>query len=98
MSNDPQSVELEAALAKLNARAWGWAFGLMLALGLFLATVFLLIKGGPNTGQHLNLLGIFLPGYQVTWPGAFIGLIYMFVIGYGLGRLVGGVYNRLVRP
>jgi len=27
-------------------------------------------------------------------PGAFIGFVYAFVIGYALGRLVGAVYNR----
>jgi len=89
---------MERALAKLNARAWGWAFGLLLGLGLFIATAFLVIKGGPNPGRHLTLLSVFLPGYKVTWAGAFLGLIYLFVIGYGLGRMIGTVYNRLVRP
>jgi hypothetical protein len=84
-------------LLKLNARAWGIAVGLLFGIGIFLATVFLLIKGGPNVGQHLNLIGQYLPGYSVTWPGAFLGFVYLFVIGYAIGRLIGGVYNALVR-
>ncbi|MEZ4414461.1 MAG: hypothetical protein R3E10_01780 [Gemmatimonadota bacterium] len=96
MSTEQDAQELELALRKLNERAWGWAFGLLLSFGLFFATVFLVLKGGVNMGQHLSLLGIFLPGYRVSWAGAFIGFVYMFVIGYGLGRLVGSVYNRLV--
>jgi hypothetical protein len=49
-------------LLKLNARAWGIAVGLLLGLGIFLATAFLLIKGGPNIGPHLGLIGQYLPG------------------------------------
>jgi len=84
-------------LLRLNARAWGIAIGLLLGLGLFIATAFLIVKGGPNVGQHLALIGEYLPGYGVTWGGAFIGFIYLFVIGYLIGRLIGGVYNALAR-
>ncbi len=98
MTTDTEAEVIDQALARLNARAWGWAFGLLLGFGLLLATLLLVIRGGPNPGRHLTLLSVFLPGYQVTWMGALIGFVYMFVIGYGLGRLVGSVYNRLVRP
>ena len=70
--------------------------GLLAGLGLLGATLFLVIKGGENVGQHLELLGIFFPGYRVTVAGAFIGLVYGFVLGYGIGRLIGAVYNRAV--
>ena len=84
-------------LLRLNARAWGIAVGLVLGLGLFLATILLLIKGGTQIGPHLALIGAYLPGYSVTWHGALIGFVYLFVIGYGIGRLIGGVYNSLAR-
>jgi hypothetical protein len=32
----------------------------------------------------------------VSFVGSLIGFVYAFVGGYGLGRIVGGVYNRLV--
>ena len=83
-------------MLKLNARAWGISFGLLAGLGLFLVTLFLVLKGGENVGQHLQLLGIFFPGYRVTLPGAFVGLVYGFVFGYAVGRLIGGVYNRML--
>jgi hypothetical protein len=89
------SSTVQASLLRLNAQAWGISAGLLLGGGLFLATVFLVIRGGPNLGQHLGLLRVFFPGYSVTWPGAFIGFIYAFVVGYGLGRIIGSVYNRL---
>jgi hypothetical protein len=83
------------ALLRLNARAWGISFGLLLGGGLFVATAFLVLKGGPSVGQHLRLISQFFPGYQVTWAGAFIGFVYAFVLGYALGRIIGEVYNRL---
>ena len=86
---------VQATLMRLNSRAWGISAGLLLGGGLFLATIFLVIRGGPTVGQHLSLLRVFFPGYSVTWVGAFLGFIYAFVLGYGLGRVIGSVYNRL---
>lgn len=87
---------LERAILRLNARAWGIAVGLLLGGGLFLATNFLVIKGGATVGQHLGLLRFFFPGYSVTFVGSLIGFVYAFVVGYAMGRLVGSVYNRMV--
>ncbi len=89
------SSTVQASLMRLNARAWGISTGLLLGGGLFLATIFLVIRGGPNMGQHLAMLRVFFPGYGVSWVGAFVGFIYAFVLGYGLGRIIGYVYNRL---
>jgi hypothetical protein len=89
------SSTVQASLMRLNARAWGISTGLLLGGGLFLATIFLVIRGGPMVGQHLSMLRVFFPGYSVTWLGAFVGFIYAFVLGYGLGRIIGSVYNRL---
>lgn len=97
-STDPVGGErLQDALLRINARAWGIAFGLVLGLGLFVATNVLVLKGGEVVGPHLSLLGVFLPGYRVTFVGSLVGFAYLFVIGYGVGRLVGEVYNRLAR-
>lgn len=84
-------------LLRLNARAWGIAVGLLMGLGLFLATIVLVLKGGPDVGAHLGLLGQLLPGYRVSVGGAFIGFGYLFVIGYAIGRTIGAVYNALAR-
>jgi hypothetical protein len=92
----PGDVELHRAIQRLNARAWGIAIALLGGLGLFVATNVLVLKGGPNVGAHLSLLGQYFPGYSVTFVGSIIGFVYMFVLGYILGRLIGTVYNRLV--
>jgi len=96
-TSQDESQELKRTLARLNARAWGIAIGLLLGVGLFLATLILVVKGGPNVGQHLVLLRAYFPGYSVSVVGSFIGFIYAFVVGYALGRIIGSVYNRLVR-
>ncbi len=86
------------SLARLHSRAVGIASGLLLAVALFGATIFLVIRGGEHVGAHLGLLSVFFPGYSVSMSGAFIGFVYAFVVGYALGRIVGAVYNRVVRP
>ena len=77
----------------LNAKAWAVSFGLVLGGGLFLATNFLVIKGGAQVGRHLGLLSAFFPGYSVSFGGSLVGFVYAFVLGWALGRLVGAVYN-----
>lgn len=98
MSGKPPEAELQRSIRRLNARAWGIAAGLLAGGGLFVATNVLVLKGGPNVGEHLQLLSIFFPGYTVTFVGSLVGFVYLFVVGYGIGRLVGSVYNWLVGP
>ena len=96
-TSQDESQELKRTPARLNARAWGIAIGMLMGGGLFLATLILVMKGGSNVGQHLGLLRAYFPGYSVSVIGSFIGFIYGFVVGYALGRIIGSVYNRLVR-
>ena len=86
--------QVRRAFARTSEQGWGLALGLLAAFGLFLATIILLIKPSPYpVGPHLGLLGVYLPGYSVSWPGAFIGAGYAFFLGYGAGRTIATVYN-----
>ncbi len=85
---------LQTAILRLNERAWAISTGLLLAIGLFIATNVLVIRGGPKVGEHLRLLAVYFPGYRVTFWGSLVGFVYAFVVGYALGRLIGMVYNR----
>jgi hypothetical protein len=93
---EPRAVRQEAL--RLNAKAWGLAFGLLCGLGLFVSTLILVLKGGDRVGPHLGLLSVYLPGYRVTIAGAFIGFVYLFVIGYAVGRGIGTIYNAIAHP
>ena len=86
---------LSKTILKIQEQGWGIAFGLVFGLGLFIATNFLLLRGGENVGAHLGLLGMYLPGYSVSFVGSLIGFVYGFVIGYGVGRVIATAYNRL---
>ena len=90
------SQAVSQTFAKVNARAWGIACGLLFGLVLLAITWVLVAKGGPVVGPHLGLLSNVLPGYSVTYVGGVIGFVYGFVIGYAFGRVVGIVYDRLL--
>ena len=84
------------AFARLDQMALGLAVGMLCGLGVFLATIILVIKGGEVVGPNLALLGQFFYGYTVTMTGAFIGLVYGFVLGFVVGWLIALLRNSLV--
>ncbi len=88
---------LEKAVVRLNAKLMGIVVGFLAGLGLFLATMILVLKGGPNVGAHLGLLSQFFPGYRVTFLGSFVGFFYAFVVGFVIGSVLGAVYNKVAR-
>ncbi len=84
---------LQVAFARLDPVALGAAVGLVGGFGLFFATVFLLLKGGPLVGKNLALLRQYLFGFTPTWTGAFVGLAEALLGGFALGYLVAGLRN-----
>ncbi len=86
---------LRRAVARLRAAVMAVTFGATGGAALFLATAWLLVRGGDNVGQHLVLLRNYLPGYSVTWPGAFLGLLYGAVIGAAAGAAIAWTYNMI---
>ena len=76
---------LAPGFAKLDRVALGLATGLVAGITLALATLFLIVKGGPHVGFHLQLLAQYLPGYRVSIPGVVIGFGYGLVGGFVAG-------------
>ena len=99
MNAPPEEVEpaLTVRILRLEAVVQGVAWGLVAGLALFLATNFLVLKGGRVVGPHLSLLRQFFIGYEVTFVGSLIGFAYAFACGFLAGYLVSAVYNRVVR-
>jgi hypothetical protein len=83
-------------LMRLNAVIHGVVFGIMTGLIIFIATLWLVIKGGPVVGPTLGLLGQFFYGYQVSFWGSFVGFGYGFLSGFLVGYLVAFLYNWIV--
>ena len=84
---------IEAAFAKLDAVAMGTAVGTVCAVSLFLATIILLLKGGPVIGPTLALLNNVLLGFSVSFSGALIGLVEACIGGFLLGYLFASLRN-----
>lgn len=82
-------------LLRLNATIQGVVTGLVAGLGIFIATNWLVLKGGEVVGPHLSLLSQFFIGYRVTFVGSLIGFAYGFGAGFLTGYLVARMYNWL---
>jgi len=87
---------LRDAFARYDAIALGFAVAIPAALGLFAATAILLIKGGPDIGTNLGLLSNYIVGFQVSWAGAFLGLVEIGVLSFGFGWTMARLINAVV--
>ena len=92
MARSPERVLIQT-FARLERGAFGLAVGLWFGLGIFTATIILLIKGGSVVGPTLGLLSQYIIGYSVTWGGSLVGLVYGFVLGFCFGWLVAFLRN-----
>jgi protoporphyrinogen oxidase len=84
---------IAAAFARLDPVGLGTALGLVAGLGVFIASLLLLLKGGPRVGPNLSLLGHYLLGFRVSWTGAFIGLAEAGLAGFVLGYFLAAMRN-----
>ena len=80
-------------LVRLNAKIHGLVTGMVLGVGLFIATNWLVLKGGRSVGRHLSLLSQFFIGYRVTFLGSLVGFAYAFACGFMLGYSIAWMYN-----
>jgi hypothetical protein len=93
--SDRPDAALPVRVLRLHALAMGLGCGVLVGLALFVATNWLVVKGGDVVGPHLELLAQFLPGYTVTFAGSLLGLAYGFLAGLVGGSLLSAVYNRI---
>jgi hypothetical protein len=96
---EPQQALEEVVLTRLlrlNVLVQGLVTGIVAGLGIFIATNWLVLKGGAVVGPHLSLLNEFFIGYRVTFMGSLIGFAYGFVCGFVGGYFVASMYNWIV--
>lgn len=93
---EPEEEKLIHAVLILNAKMLGLILGILFGLIIFIATNWLVIKGGPVVGPHLQLLSQFFLGYRVSFFGSIIGFFYGFAIGTLCGATIGWIYNKIV--
>ena len=95
MTEDQKALEevVLTRLLRLNSMVQGVVAGIVAGLGVFIATNWLILKGGKAVGPHLSLLGQFFIGYRVTFVGSLIGSAYAFVCGFVVGYFTARMYN-----
>jgi hypothetical protein len=94
--SDPDAERLLREVVRLNTITVGIAFGVLGGWALFLATLWLVLKGGSSVGPHLWLLVNYFPGYSVSFLGSLIGFVYGFLTGFVSGSVVAWLYNYIV--
>ena len=81
---------------KMDKLGFAVAIGVVSGLSIFLATIFLIIKGGGVVGPNLRLIDQFFIGYSVSLKGAFVGMFYSFFWGFLFGWSFAYLRNLLL--
>jgi hypothetical protein len=84
---------IDVAFARLDPLALALACAAVFGLALWTATAVLLLRGGVWVGMHLGRLSNYLPGYDVSWSGAFVGLFEGACIGLAVGAVLAWLWN-----
>jgi len=100
---DAETELLSSSLIRFNSKLLGLVLGITFGLAIFVATNWLVIKGGHINadgeyvvGPNLQLLSQFFIGYRVSFLGSIIGFLYGFASGTIIGSAIGWIYNRFV--
>lgn len=78
---------------KFNIKAFSLSCGLIWGLGLFFITLWIMLFEGA-TGQ-INFIGQIYRGYNISFTGALIGLVWAFFDGAIGGAIFAWLYNLL---
>ena len=100
MNNTPNNCDigdekLFSGILWLNVKVLGLVLGILFGGAVFIATNWLVIKGGQPVGPHLQLLSQYFIGYRVTFAGSLIGFAYGFALGTMSGAFIGWLYNKI---
>ena len=79
--------DVQVALAPLHKLCLGLAFGVVIGVGLFAATLLHMWRS-PSEAYPLSLLAQYFKGYEVSFAGAFVALGW----GFGVGFVAGWVF------
>jgi hypothetical protein len=75
----------------LKKNAFGLAYGLLMGLGLFILTNYIVLL--HHGGETLIKLNQIYWGYSISFGGSLLSLIYGFVTGYLIGWFIALFYN-----
>ncbi len=81
---------------KLSVKALALASGILWGASVFVATLWLLMRG--YDGRLIAQLDHFYIGYSYSVVGAFVGLVWGFVDGAVCGAIFAWLYNTFAKP
>jgi protoporphyrinogen oxidase len=84
---------LGKTFARMNKLAFAIAVGSVSGLLVFIATIWLVLKGGEVIGPNLRLLAQYFPGYTISLKGSIIAFGYSFIWGFLFGWLFAYLRN-----
>ena len=95
LSDEDKALEevVLSRLMRMNAVINGIVFGIIIGVIIFIATNWLVLKGGAVVGPNLGLLSNFFIGYNVTFVGSLVGFVYGFITGFLVGAGTALIYN-----
>jgi hypothetical protein len=89
--------QLRPPVLRISSHALGIGLGVVAALQLSFATLWLVLRGTADESFHAKLLANYLPGYTVSWSGSLLGGVESFLLVYLSSALVGETYNAVIR-
>ncbi|MEQ1758416.1 MAG: hypothetical protein ABL986_08875 [Vicinamibacterales bacterium] len=92
---DPVEALLTQAFAPIHKRALGVAVGVTASAGMFLLTLFHLLRPSPQAAS-IELLAQYFYGYRVSLAGAFIGAWWGGLTGFIAGWFIAFARNLAV--
>ena len=91
------------SVLEFNTKIFGLILGILFGSIIFIATNWLVLKGGHVgangevvIGPHLQLLSQFFIGYRVSFFGSIIGFAYGFAVGTLSGSVISYIYNWII--
>ena len=84
---------LTQTFARMDKLGFATAVGTVCSLAIFIATLWLVVKGSAAIVPYFQLLEQYFIGYTVTVKGAFIGMGYSFLWGFIWGWLLAYLRN-----
>jgi hypothetical protein len=87
---------LRPPVLRISGYAFALALGLIAGLQLFLATMWLVIRGTAHESVHAQLLSNYVPNYTVSPQGGLLGGLELFLIVSLGSALATSIYDYVV--
>lgn len=99
-AGDVLSAEEEQVLrdaVSLNTKIAAVSAAVVFGFLILLITMMIRLRLGPDVESAANIPALFMPGYRVSYGGAWIGMVWGFIYGAVSGAVMYATYARTLR-